>query len=420
MKIMFRTFGVAVMSVALMLTTGCVNPNGTQNNTGSGALIGGALGAITGAIIGHNNGNAGAGALIGAAAGMIAGAIAGHITDQINAQQRAQLQDKSPQTLQTVQHNDYVYQQQHSSSQPPAPAQPSPLAANLDSGLIAYYPFNGNANDASGNGRNGTLQNSPTFVAGPVSGAKALHLIGQGYCTKDGQYVTIPSIELSGLSAFTLSLWADIEGITSPNDGEFVLGIGDDCPDMTHVVGICYGVNGAGTFNISFHAGNVDINPSTQYSTQWHRYSMAYLNRVLTTYVDGQVIGTTNCSIASTAGDAGMGIHWWCNNPYGVSTRFIGSLADVRIYNRALSPSEIAKLAQSSPQSPAPTQTTETPTPLTVDDIKALSAAGVKVDVIKEEIGESKAVYSPADIDAAQQAHVNEAVIDCMKSHASS
>ena len=26
---------------------------------------------------------------------------------------------------------------------------------NLDSGLVAYYPFNGNANDESGNGHNG-------------------------------------------------------------------------------------------------------------------------------------------------------------------------------------------------------------------------------------------------------------------------
>ena len=28
---------------------------------------------------------------------------------------------------------------------------------NLDSGLVAYYPFNGNANDESVNGNNGTV-----------------------------------------------------------------------------------------------------------------------------------------------------------------------------------------------------------------------------------------------------------------------
>ena len=32
-----------------------------------------------------------------------------------------------------------------------------PLAGTLNSGLIAYYPFNGNANDESGNVNNGTV-----------------------------------------------------------------------------------------------------------------------------------------------------------------------------------------------------------------------------------------------------------------------
>ena len=34
--------------------------------------------------------------------------------------------------------------------------EPGPLSGiNLNSGLIAYYPFNGNANDESGNSNNG-------------------------------------------------------------------------------------------------------------------------------------------------------------------------------------------------------------------------------------------------------------------------
>ena len=35
---------------------------------------------------------------------------------------------------------------------------------NLDSGLVAYYPFNGNANDESGNGNDGTV-NGATLTA---------------------------------------------------------------------------------------------------------------------------------------------------------------------------------------------------------------------------------------------------------------
>ena len=34
---------------------------------------------------------------------------------------------------------------------------------NLNSGLVAYYPFSGSFNDASGNGNNGTPVNGTTF-----------------------------------------------------------------------------------------------------------------------------------------------------------------------------------------------------------------------------------------------------------------
>ena len=50
MKSMYRTVGIAVLSMGLVLTTGCMNPNGTQNNTGTGALVGGLAGAFAGGL----------------------------------------------------------------------------------------------------------------------------------------------------------------------------------------------------------------------------------------------------------------------------------------------------------------------------------------------------------------------------------
>ena len=90
-KLNVSIFAVATSAVVL---TGCVNPNGTQNNTGTGALIGGALGAITGAAIGGPR-HGGEGALIGAAAGLIAGGAVGNSMDQ---QQQAELRAQAPQT----------------------------------------------------------------------------------------------------------------------------------------------------------------------------------------------------------------------------------------------------------------------------------------------------------------------------------
>src|SRR3954467_15462079 len=64
----------------LLLGAGCA---GTGPNTQQGAVAGGALGAVAGAIIGNNSGshNSVAGALIGGAAGAVAGGGIGNSLD---------------------------------------------------------------------------------------------------------------------------------------------------------------------------------------------------------------------------------------------------------------------------------------------------------------------------------------------------
>lgn len=66
-------------TLAAMLTA-CYTPDGRPDRTGSGALIGGASGAIIGASIDRRN--PGAGALIGGAAGALTGGLIGNSADQ--------------------------------------------------------------------------------------------------------------------------------------------------------------------------------------------------------------------------------------------------------------------------------------------------------------------------------------------------
>ena len=87
------------MAGATVLLTGCQYPNGEPNNTASGALIGGAMGAIAGAAIGGPH-HGGEGALIGAAAGAITGSAIGNSMDQ---EQAAELRAQAPQTYVRVQ-----------------------------------------------------------------------------------------------------------------------------------------------------------------------------------------------------------------------------------------------------------------------------------------------------------------------------
>jgi predicted lipid-binding transport protein (Tim44 family) len=126
MKNRHRIIGIAVVSLELVLTTGCENPNGTPNNTGTGALVGGLAGALAGGLSGGRH--AGEHALIGGLVGAVAGGLIGNMIDR---EQQQRLQQQSPQTWQTIQYNDAVYQQQQAAAQgqPAAPPPPPPAAA---------------------------------------------------------------------------------------------------------------------------------------------------------------------------------------------------------------------------------------------------------------------------------------------------
>ncbi|MEA2625771.1 MAG: Glycine zipper [Candidatus Binatota bacterium] len=78
--------GITLGSMAMtLLLAACAS--GPLTGREKGALAGGALGAGTGAIIGHQSGHKGKGAVIGGAAGALGGAIIG---DQMDAQRRSE------------------------------------------------------------------------------------------------------------------------------------------------------------------------------------------------------------------------------------------------------------------------------------------------------------------------------------------
>jgi hypothetical protein len=85
---------LAWVLVGLSLT-GCMSPQGRPDYTASGALAGGATGAIIGST-GHHPGPAG---LVGAAVGAVVGGIIGHGMDQA---QEAHLRAQAPQTIQRI------------------------------------------------------------------------------------------------------------------------------------------------------------------------------------------------------------------------------------------------------------------------------------------------------------------------------
>ncbi len=82
------THRYALLGSLCLALCGCQSPYRSDQ----GALFGGLLGAGTGALVGSAVGHTGAGAALGAGVGALSGAVVGNQIDQIDAQNRAQIE----------------------------------------------------------------------------------------------------------------------------------------------------------------------------------------------------------------------------------------------------------------------------------------------------------------------------------------
>ena len=91
---------VAGLALAALALGGCETMGtAAQSQTTQGAVLGGLLGAGTGAIIGNQTGHAGAGTAIGAGLGALGGSMMGHALEENSA--RAQTLATPPATART-------------------------------------------------------------------------------------------------------------------------------------------------------------------------------------------------------------------------------------------------------------------------------------------------------------------------------
>ncbi len=238
------------------------------------------------------------------------------------------------------------------------------LLAGLNDGLVAFYPFNGNANDASGNGNNGIVYGA-TLTTDRFGNANAAYDFNGS-----SSYIDIPQNSgLNNLTAnFTLSAWIYQRSI-NPNYGYRIL---DKCPA---------GIPGGWTFDTwdgsSYRrlrlqaAGsyNPNVIGATFYSLmQWHHVVATVSGTTGKVYLDGNLDGSGDVgSIPQNMLDVFIGrAHIGCGGGCGIEEFFNGLIDDVRIYNRALSASEIQQLYSLSdigtaPTPPAVVQTNRTP-----------------------------------------------------------
>ncbi len=202
------------------------------------------------------------------------------------------------------------------------------------SGLVGWWPLDGNANDMSGNGNNGTLINNPTYVAGKIG--QALSFNGSS------NYVTIPKIPAIA-QQFTISIWANRMGNGSHASGSCLFSI--DGTSWSTTGGFLFYDNDSGIVSarIRNQSANVETGANVIINAvngTWEHYVAVWNYPTLTTYLNGALANsmTWNYNVGWNTYNTQIG-DWNSGNWF--AQYFID---DVRIYNRALSAAEVQAL----------------------------------------------------------------------------
>ncbi len=223
-------------------------------------------------------------------------------------------------------------------------------AQNLDSGLVVHYPFENNLDDTVGGLDGNSINGTVSYVSG-ISGM-ALQMPNTITPVNDNHRVEVTPWQ-PGDSSFTVSGWIYVGEselypfLTSPRGPLITYQEGD----FTH--GFSLGVSvtgGEGSMGVGLRAtGSISGVSSTCFDYGRWVHSVFTLNRntgVLTLFIDGNEVdnGAFNETIVPTTGLIGGYDFMFARNGH---TRYVTSasrLDEIRIYNRALTPTEIEAL----------------------------------------------------------------------------
>jgi hypothetical protein len=202
--------------------------------------------------------------------------------------------------------------------------------------LVAYYPFNGNALDESGNGNNGTVVGA-TLTTDRFGNANSCYQF-VGWPTSGHDYIQVPPSQTLALgSAATFCAWV----YNGASGGIYIL------KKRVYLVDGDYQLAGDETFvqsRITLASGQpveCRITSTGLPIGAWTHVAGVFDGQSLSTYVNGQLRGTVNTS--GTIRDNGYPLYIGAdyNSPGGW---FNGRIDEVRIYNRALSGVQITSL----------------------------------------------------------------------------
>ena len=209
--------------------------------------------------------------------------------------------------------------------------------------LVSWWHAEGDATDATGL-NNGTIEGSVSFVSGRV---------GEAFQFSNAGDVMVPDSPSLRPAAVTVMVW--VKAPTFPGPNKYLVSKGaNQCHAASYAL-----YTSASTQNLIFGvydggngAQSPDSGPGGVWDGNWHFVAGTYDGSYVRLYVDGVEVGPgtpTNLTInysLPTNNNFYIGAYvapGWC------TLGFNGSIDDVRVFNCALSASEILAIFQSTP-----------------------------------------------------------------------
>lgn len=211
----------------------------------------------------------------------------------------------------------------------------------LTNGLVAYYPFNGNVNDESGNGHHGLIAGSVASAPDRFgNAARAYRFVHETYGSIN---VSSPVFNL-GQTEYTIAGWFCSDDVTKlyqniintiPHPG-FMLELNNEV-----VPGRVELSTGSGSAWTDLYLTGAKTNFTNQV---WYQVVLTKSGTNYTVYLNGQLDGQHGVS-AAAGYNYNVGYRFGAINSGTWNWQgFHGRLDDFRIYSRALSASEVAQL----------------------------------------------------------------------------
>ncbi|MBZ5857550.1 LamG domain-containing protein [Flavihumibacter profundi] len=222
-------------------------------------------------------------------------------------------------------------------------------SCTINIGLLAYFPFNGNSGDSSGNGNNGTVEGA-ILTSDRFGKANSAFLFGANKTIK----IYNPSSELNLTSSFTISSWFKADALAttynasmllSKHDGDF----GND--------GWAYGIlnpNHNLTSQVVFFYANDPYNTNTNppnsgivTTNTWYNFIVSYSlpNKKLNYYLNGNLIMSKSIEYNTIANSRPITIGYQFSTLGTYLDYFTGTIDEIRIYNRTVTDQEVQYLA---------------------------------------------------------------------------